>query len=561
MSFESLGLCETLLKNVRRSGYAEPTPIQRETIPLVLSGRDVLGCAQTGTGKTAAFALPILQRLRESAGRAGKANPEVKRIRALVLSPTRELAQQTYDCFQLYGRGMGQTPCVLFGGVSQVSQEEALHRGADIAVACPGRLLDLMGQGLIRLESLEVFVLDEADRMLDMGFIHDVRRVMKALPAKRQTLLFSATMPPEVEKLALDLLSDPETVKVDPVTSTVDAIDQCLYYVDKGNKRHLLARLLADREVENALVFSRTRHGVDRIVRDLKRAGIDAAGIHGDKSQGARQTALSRFKSGECRVLVATDIAARGIDIAGLSHVINYDLPMEPESYIHRIGRTGRAGRSGKAISFCCIDEKKQLNQVEKLIGKRLREEQSEWPMEILTPSAPKVPAPRPGRRPQPAPEKPEALRKVEKSALEKLAEPRKAPEIRKTAEPRKPERPPEPRKPADLRKTAGPRKPEKPPESRKPAPAAARQAPLAEPVRRQAKRPAREEERSRPARPEARPAPRPAGNLLREDPAAREEKPAPRLYDPNQHPGTPLRLDEEISFEKFFPRSGKAPG
>ena len=309
----------------------------------------------------------------------------------------------------------------------------------------------------------------------------------------------------------------------------MDAIDHCFFYFFKCNKRHLLARLLADREVENALVFSRTKHGVDRIVRDLKRAGIDAAGIHGDKSQGARQAALGRFKSGECRVLVATDIAARGIDIAGLSHVINYDLPMEPESYIHRIGRTGRAGRSGKAISFCCIDEKKQLNQVEKLIGKRLREEQSEWPMEILTPSAPKVPMPRPERRlraAQPAPEKLESLRQLEKTALEKLTEPRKTEAIRKTADPRKP------------------------------VPAAAKPPVLAEPVRRRAKHPAKAPEDSRPVRPETRPVPHSAGSLLREDPAAREEKPMPRLYDPDQHPGTPLRLDEEFSFEKFFPRS-----
>ena len=241
-------------------------------------------------------------------------------------------------------------------------------------------------------------MLDEADRMLDMGFIHDVRRVVRSLPDRRQTLLFSATMPPDVEKLALDLLTEPKNVKVDPVTSTVEAIDQCLYYVDKGNKKHLLAQLLRSEDLENALVFSRTRYGVDRIVRDLKKAGIDAAGIHGDKSQNARQTALKRFKSGECKVLVATDIAARGIDVAGLSHVINYDMPMEPEAYIHRIGRTGRAGRDGKAISFCCIDEVKQLNQVEKLIGKRLREEQSDWPMEITTPSPPKVREPRPAK-------------------------------------------------------------------------------------------------------------------------------------------------------------------
>ena len=407
MNFESLGLIPTILKNIDESGYETPTPIQSATIPLVLSGKDVLGCAQTGTGKTAAFALPILQRLYQSPPRRN-----AKVIRSLILSPTRELALQTYENFLLYGKGLGLDVAVIFGGVGQGGQVEALHRGADIVVACPGRLLDLMGQGLVRLDWVEIFVLDEADRMLDMGFIHDVRKIVRCLPDERQTLLFSATMPPEVEKLALDLLTDPENVKVDPVTSTVEAIDQCLYYVDKTNKKHLLASLLSDPDVESALVFSRTKHGVDRIVRDLKRTGIEAAGIHGDKSQNARQTALNRFRTGECRVLVATDIAARGIDVAGLSHVFNYDMPMEPEAYIHRIGRTGRAGREGKAVSFCCIDEVKQLNQVEKLIGKRLREEQSDWPMEITTPSPPKVREPRPakiGRDGRPLPAKPKA--------------------------------------------------------------------------------------------------------------------------------------------------------
>ena len=394
MTFEELNLISPLLTNVREAGYTVPTPIQEATIPLVLEGNDVLGCAQTGTGKTASFALPILQRLLQQPSR----RPEARVIRALILSPTRELAMQTWENFQQYGKGLPLKSCVIFGGVGQGAQVEALHQGADIVIACPGRLLDLMGQGLVRLDWVEIFVLDEADRMLDMGFIHDVRRVVRALPERRQTLQFSATMPPEVEKLALDLLTDPKNVKVDPVTSTVEAIDQCLYYVDKGNKKHLLAHLLQSEDLENALVFSRTRYGVDKIVRDLKRAGIDAAGIHGDKSQNARQTALKRFKSGECKVLVATDIAARGIDVAGLSHVINYDMPMEPEAYIHRIGRTGRAGRAGTAISFCCIDEMKQLRQVEKLIGKRLRQEQSEWPMEITTPSEPKVREPRPAK-------------------------------------------------------------------------------------------------------------------------------------------------------------------
>ena len=402
MSFDSLGLIPSLLKNVREAGYSVPTPIQEAVIPSVLAGKDVLGCAQTGTGKTAAFALPILQRLAETRPRMN-----AKVIRSLILSPTRELALQTYENFRLYGKGMGLDCAAIFGGVGQGGQVEALHHGADIVIACPGRLLDLMGQGLVRLDWVEIFVLDEADRMLDMGFIHDVRRVVRCLPDERQTLLFSATMPAEVEKLALDLLSDPENVKVDPVTSTVEAIDQCLYYVDKANKKHLLAQLLSDPGVESALVFSRTKHGVDRIVRDLKRKGIEAAGIHGDKSQNARQTALNRFRTGDCRILVATDIAARGIDVAGLSHVFNYDMPMEPEAYIHRIGRTGRAGRDGKAVSFCCIDEVKQLNQVEKLIGKRLHEEQSDWPMEITTPTPPKIREPRPakvGKDGRPAP-------------------------------------------------------------------------------------------------------------------------------------------------------------
>ena len=390
-SFENLGLTPQLLENVKNSGYEKPTPIQEATIPLVLKGSDVLGCAQTGTGKTAAFALPIIQNLAKKPARFN----EPRTIRTLILTPTRELALQIYENFRQYGKRTPVIPAVIFGGVNQQGQVEALHRGADVVIACPGRMLDLMNQGYVRLEFVETFVLDEADRMLDMGFIHDVRKIVAKLPEKRQTLMFSATMPLEVEKLAMDLLHDPESVKVDPVSSTVDAINQWMYYVDKANKKHLLAYLLNQPDVENALVFSKTKHGVDRIVRDLSRAGIDACGIHGDKSQAARQAALTRFKLGESKVLVATDIAARGIDIAGLSHVINYDMPMEPEAYVHRIGRTGRAGRTGIAISFCCIDEVKQLNQVEKLIGKRLHEEKSDWPMEVLTPSEPKQRQPR----------------------------------------------------------------------------------------------------------------------------------------------------------------------
>ena len=394
MEFSQLHLNKQLLAAVKCCGYAEPTPIQRETIPPVLQGRDVLGCAQTGTGKTAAFALPILQRLYEEGKPEGKRRP----IRALILTPTRELALQIYENFEGYGKNLPLRPCVIFGGVGQQPQVDQLTRGVDILVATPGRLNDLIGQGHISLERLEVFVLDEADRMLDMGFIHDVKKVIAKLPRKRQTLFFSATMPAEVEKLAQSLLTDPVTVKVNPVSSTVDRIDQSLYMVDKANKKHLLAKLLKDKSVENALVFSRTKHGADRIVRELSRAGIEARSIHGNKSQSARQQALGDFKSGKVRVLVATDIAARGIDIAGLSHVFNYDLPNEPEAYVHRIGRTGRAGLDGTAISFCCIDELKELKQIEKLTGKSIPRRESEWPMEVLTETVKQPRPPRPSR-------------------------------------------------------------------------------------------------------------------------------------------------------------------
>ena len=370
MTFASLHLMPQLLQAVTKSGYASPTPIQAATIPLVLAGKDVLGCAQTGTGKTAAFALPILQNLSRRPVRPGAPRP----IRALILTPTRELAQQIQDNFVAYGKQLALFSCVLFGGVNQNAQVEALHRGADIVVACPGRLMDLMNQGYVRLDYVEAFVLDEADRMLDMGFIHDVRRIAAKLPPRHQTLLFSATMPPEVETLAMQLLHAPETVKVDPVSSPVEAIEQTLYYVDKANKKHLLAQLLREPEVENALVFSRTRHGADRIVRDLDRAGIPAAAIHGDKSQNARQAALDSFKRGESKVLVATDIAARGIDIAGLSHVINYDLPNEPEAYVHRIGRTGRAGADGFAVSLVTPDTRNLLRNIQKFTGQEIPE-------------------------------------------------------------------------------------------------------------------------------------------------------------------------------------------
>ena len=423
MEFRELNLIKPLLTAVRCCGYVHPTPIQEKTIPPVLEGRDVLGCAQTGTGKTAAFALPILQKLFQM----GKPEGDKRPVRALILTPTRELALQIYENFEGYGKRLPMRPCVIFGGVGQQPQVDQLNKGVDILVATPGRLNDLINQGYIQLDRLAVFVLDEADRMLDMGFIHDVKKVIAHLPKKRQTLFFSATMPPEVEKLATSLLTDPVTVKVDPVSSTVDKIDQSLYMVDKANKKHLLAKLLKEPDVESALVFTRTKHGADRVVRELARVQIDARSIHGNKSQSARQQALSDFKSGKVRVLVATDIAARGIDIAGLSHVFNYDLPNEPEAYVHRIGRTGRAGRDGIAISFCCIDEMKELKQIEKLTGRTLKRLESEWPMEVMTET---VKEPRPARRaetPQPA-----AMRAT---PLERPAAPAPRPQKPKTEE------------------------------------------------------------------------------------------------------------------------------
>ena len=365
MNFEQLSLTRPLLKAVAEQGYTAPTPIQQKAIPPVLEGRDHLGCAQTGTGKTAAFALPILQRL-------AARRPRHTKIRALILTPTRELALQIGDSFTAYGKYLTVTGTVIFGGVGQGPQVAALQKGMDVLVACPGRLNDLIGQGLVDLSALEIFVLDEADRMLDMGFIHDVKKVIARLPAKRQNLMFSATMPGEIEKLAASFLYRPAFVKVDPVSSTVDRIDQKLYFVAKGDKRALLAWLLRDQSIPNALVFSRTKHGADRIARDLNRAGIPAAAIHGNKSQNARVAALEGFKSGATRVLVATDIAARGIDINELSHVINFDLPEVPETYVHRIGRTARAGQDGCAISFCSPEEEEYLAGIEKLNRKKI---------------------------------------------------------------------------------------------------------------------------------------------------------------------------------------------
>ena len=363
MTFNELNLSAPVLRAVAQAGYESPSPIQAAAIPPVLAGRDLMGCAQTGTGKTAAFALPMLDRLTASAPRKKGA------IRALILTPTRELALQIGESFEAYGKYLTLRSTVIFGGVGQAPQVAALKKGVDILIACPGRLNDLVGQGLLDLSNIEIFVLDEADRMLDMGFVHDVKKVIAKLPVQRQNLMFSATMPKEIEQLAAGILHDPAFVKVDPVSSTVDRIQQSLYFVEKGNKKFLLPWLIKNLkpEVVNALVFSRTKHGADKIAKDLNKQGIPAAAIHGNKSQTARVTALEDFKAGKTRVLVATDIAARGIDISELSHVFNYDLPEVPETYVHRIGRTARAGADGTAVSFCAPEEKEYLAGIEKL--------------------------------------------------------------------------------------------------------------------------------------------------------------------------------------------------
>ena len=381
MTFAQLGLCPPILKALAEEGYESPSPIQEKAIPPALDGRDVLGCAQTGTGKTCAFAAPILQRLD---GEKVSGRP----IRALVLTPTRELALQIQESFAAYGRHLPLRSAVIFGGVGQAPQVEQLKKGVDILVATPGRLGDLYGQKLIDLSKLEIFVLDEADRMLDMGFIHDVRRILGWLPRQKQTLFFSATMPPEVRGLVDGLLVNPVKVAVNPVSSPVEIIDQKLYFVDRGNKTKLLAHLIRELDVKNALVFTRTKHGANKVAGDLAKAGITAAAIHGNKSQTARQQALADFKAGKIQCLVATDIAARGLDIEELSHVFNYNLPEVPETYVHRIGRTGRAGRGGTAVSFCDINEKEELKAIEKLIGKAVPVvENHPWPMEILEPA------------------------------------------------------------------------------------------------------------------------------------------------------------------------------
>jgi len=366
MSFENLNLIEPILKALQAEGYTKPTPIQAQSIPVLLERKDLLGCAQTGTGKTAAFAIPILQLLHQDElykkGPAG--------IKVLILTPTRELAIQIGESFAAYGKLLRIRHTVIFGGVPQRSQTDALRAGVDILIATPGRLLDLMDQRYVRLEHLKMFVLDEADRMLDMGFIHDVKKIIARIPAKRQTIFFSATMPSEISKLADTILTNPVRVEVTPPSSTANTVKQELYFVEKNDKKSLLLHLLKDKVINTALVFTRTKHGADRVAKDLNRAGVIAEAIHGNKSQNARQRALSNFKSQQTRVLVATDIAARGIDIDELSHVINYELPNIPETYVHRIGRTGRAGASGISISFCDGEEKAYLKDIQKLIGK-----------------------------------------------------------------------------------------------------------------------------------------------------------------------------------------------
>jgi ATP-dependent RNA helicase RhlE len=399
--FDKLNLIDPILKALHAEGYTKPTPIQEQAIPILLQRKDLLGCAQTGTGKTAAFSIPILQLLHQD--ELYKKEPEG--IKALVLTPTRELAIQIGESIQAYGKLLRIKHTVIFGGVSQKAQTDALRTGVDILVATPGRLLDLMDQRYIKLDRLKMFVLDEADRMLDMGFIHDVKKIIARIPAKRQTIFFSATMPPEIATLANTILTNPVRVEVTPVSSTANTINQQVYFVDKANKRHLLLHLLKERKIATALVFTRTKHGADRVAKDLNRAGVMAEAIHGNKSQNARQRALTNFKEQKIQVLVATDIAARGIDIDELSYVINFELPNVPETYVHRIGRTGRAGASGSSISFCDSEEKAYLKDIQKLIGKSVPvATDNPFPMNgtnVVSPGKPVPSTNKPFQRPQ----------------------------------------------------------------------------------------------------------------------------------------------------------------
>lgn len=364
MSFNNLQLIEPVLRALGQEGYATPTPVQEQSIPIILQGRDLLGCAQTGTGKTAAFAIPILQLLHLQ---KQETKDSRRQIQALILTPTRELAIQIGESLNVYGKYLPLKQLVIFGGVPQFSQVKTIRQGIDILVATPGRLLDLLNQGQLSLRDIKFFVLDEADRMLDMGFIHDVKRIIAKLPAQRQTLFFSATMPPEIQKLSSTLLKNPSRVEVTPTSTTVELIEQSIYHVDKQNKFSLLVHLLNDQNIKTALVFARTKHGADKIAKYLNKTGIRTEAIHGNKSQNARQAALQNFKSRRTRILVATDIAARGIDIDNMGHVINFELPNIPETYVHRVGRTGRAGASGIAISFCDHEERVYLRDIQKI--------------------------------------------------------------------------------------------------------------------------------------------------------------------------------------------------
>ena len=370
--FTALGLTVDLVRSLASEGYIVPTPVQTAVIPSVLAGRDIIACAQTGTGKTAAFVLPILQKL--------AASPKTGKIRVLILTPTRELAAQIAERIDAYGRNLDLSHVVIYGGVSQLRQEAALANLPDILIATPGRLLDLTGQGKLRLDGVTDYVLDEADRMLDMGFVHDVRRVNSMLPANRRTLFFSATFPPAIEGLARTMLRDPFRASIAPAVTTAEGVDQAVVFVHKDDKRVLLEKVLSGPEVSRAIVFTRTKHGANRLSEQLERAGIDSAAIHGNKSQGARERALEGFRAGTTRVLVATDLAARGIDVDGISHVINFDLPNVPESYVHRIGRTGRAGATGRAISFCDGEERPLLADIERFIRRRITEVRVELP-------------------------------------------------------------------------------------------------------------------------------------------------------------------------------------
>ncbi|WP_312789482.1 DEAD/DEAH box helicase [Sphingobacterium sp.] len=367
MEFKQLDLISPLLKAITDTGYTHPTAIQQKAIPVILKGNDLIGCAQTGTGKTAAFALPLLQRLAE-----GKKSDKIPPIRALILTPTRELAIQIGENINLYRKYLKINYCTIFGGVNQDKQVKEIKKGVDILVATPGRLLDLMNQKLVSLEKIEILILDEADNMLDMGFIHDIKKILAKIPTKRQTLFFSATMPPNIRKFAHGILHKPVEVDVTPVSSTAEKVNQSVYLVEKKDKIKLLTGLLKKLKNERTIVFSRTKHGADKIVKLLAKNGLRAAAIHGNKSQNARQKALGEFKESRIKILIATDIAARGIDIEQLPLVINYDLPNVPETYVHRIGRTGRAGQEGKAISFCDVEERPYLADIEKLIGLKI---------------------------------------------------------------------------------------------------------------------------------------------------------------------------------------------